>query len=167
MVPAASRCRCSSRRDPAIPRREDRQAAAARPGAALADDPVGAFPDRRDRADVRPGRLLQQISPARILRTSVRCKALRQRGERLARRDGLHIAGRQWFMDDDYTIADISMLGWVRNIVGFYEAGTLVEFDSLKHVPGLARARPGATCGGNAGEYPEAAVGKLRSAKRL
>ena len=56
----------------------------------------------------------------------------------------LHLAGRQWFMDGDYTIADISMLGWVRNIVGFYEARELVDFDALKHVPawlerGLAR----------------------------
>jgi GST-like protein len=56
----------------------------------------------------------------------------------------VHLKGRQWFMDDDYTIADISMLGWVRNIVGFYEARDLVDFDSLKHVPawlerGLAR----------------------------
>ena len=24
--------------------------------------------------------------------------------------------GRQWIMDDEYTIADISMLGWVRNL---------------------------------------------------
>jgi GSH-dependent disulfide-bond oxidoreductase len=44
--------------------------------------------------------------------------------------------GRQWMMDDDYTIADISTLGWVRNLVGFYEARELVDFDSLKHVPG-------------------------------
>ena len=29
-------------------------------------------------------------------------------------------------MDDDYTIADISMLGWVRNLIGFYEARELV-----------------------------------------
>ena len=54
------------------------------------------------------------------------------------------LAGRTWIMDDEYTIADISMLGWVRNLVGFYEARDLVEFDSLKHVPawlerGLAR----------------------------
>jgi len=52
--------------------------------------------------------------------------------------------GRQWIMDDDYTIADISMLGWVRNLIGFYGAGELVAFDSFKHVPawlkrGLAR----------------------------
>jgi GST-like protein len=52
--------------------------------------------------------------------------------------------GRQWIMDDDYTIADISMLGWVRNLIGFYGARELVEFDRLRHVPawlerGLAR----------------------------
>ncbi|MGN6459903.1 MAG: glutathione binding-like protein, partial [Pseudolabrys sp.] len=44
--------------------------------------------------------------------------------------------GREWIMDSDYTIADISMLGWVRNLIGFYEARELVEYDSLKHVPG-------------------------------
>ena len=54
------------------------------------------------------------------------------------------LQGRQWIMDDEYTIADISMFGWVRNLVGFYGAGELVEFDSLKEVPawlerGLAR----------------------------
>jgi GST-like protein len=55
-----------------------------------------------------------------------------------------HLAGRQWFMDDEYTIADISMIGWVRNLIGFYEARDLVVFDELKNVPawlerGLAR----------------------------
>ena len=55
-----------------------------------------------------------------------------------------HLNGRQWVMDDEYTIADISMLGWVRNLIGFYGARDLVAFDSLKHVPvwlerGLAR----------------------------
>ena len=52
--------------------------------------------------------------------------------------------GRIWFMGDEYTIADVSMLGWVRNLINFYEARELVAFDSLKHVPawlerGLAR----------------------------
>jgi GSH-dependent disulfide-bond oxidoreductase len=54
------------------------------------------------------------------------------------------LEGRDWVMGDDYTIADISMLGWVRNLIGFYEARDLVEFDSLENVPawlerGLAR----------------------------
>jgi len=43
--------------------------------------------------------------------------------------------GRQWIMDDDYTIADIASLGWVRNLIGFYGARDLVAFDTLKHVP--------------------------------
>lgn len=47
-----------------------------------------------------------------------------------------HLAGRQWFMDDDYTIADISMLGWVRNLIGFYGAGDLVGFSQFKSVGG-------------------------------
>ena len=42
--------------------------------------------------------------------------------------------GRQWIMDDEYSIADISMLGWVRNLIGFYEARELVGFDDFKHV---------------------------------
>ena len=55
-----------------------------------------------------------------------------------------HLGGRQWFMDDDYTIADISMLGWVRNLIGFYGARELVGFDGFGHVAawldrGLAR----------------------------
>jgi len=55
-----------------------------------------------------------------------------------------HLVGKQWFMNDEYTIADISMLGWVRNLVGFYGAREIVEFDTLRHVPawlerGLAR----------------------------
>ena len=32
------------------------------------------------------------------------------------------LAGRDWIMGDDYTIADIATLGWVRNLIGFYEA---------------------------------------------
>jgi GSH-dependent disulfide-bond oxidoreductase len=34
--------------------------------------------------------------------------------------------GRQWIMGDDYTIADISMIGWVRTLNGFYEAGEIL-----------------------------------------
>ena len=45
-----------------------------------------------------------------------------------------HLAGKQWFMDDEYTIADISMLGWVRNLIGFYGAGELVGFSDYVNV---------------------------------
>jgi GST-like protein len=56
----------------------------------------------------------------------------------------VRLDGRQWIMDGDYTIADISMLGWVRNLIGFYEARDLVGFGDFKHVAawlerGLAR----------------------------
>lgn len=52
--------------------------------------------------------------------------------------------GRNWLMGEDYTIADIATLGWVRNLVGFYEAGELVGFERFTSVArwldrGLAR----------------------------
>ena len=54
------------------------------------------------------------------------------------------LAGRDWVMGADYSIADISLLGWVRNLIGFYEARELVGFDRFLHVRawldrGLAR----------------------------
>lgn len=54
------------------------------------------------------------------------------------------LEGRDWIMGKAYTIADVATLGWVRNLVGFYEAGDLVDYASLKNVPawlerGLAR----------------------------
>jgi GST-like protein len=45
------------------------------------------------------------------------------------------LAGREWIMGNPYTIADISLFGWVRNLIGFYGARDLVEFDALKYVP--------------------------------
>ena len=67
--------------------------------------------------------------------------------------------GRDWFLGDDYSVADISMLGWVNNLITFYEARELVAFDGYRNVAawlkrGLVRpavqrgltipARPGA-----------------------
>lgn len=54
------------------------------------------------------------------------------------------LEGRAWIMGDDYTIADIATLGWVDNLVTFYEARELVEFDRFGNVVawlerGLAR----------------------------
>jgi GSH-dependent disulfide-bond oxidoreductase len=57
----------------------------------------------------------------------------------------VHLRGRQWFMDDEFTIADISMLGWVRNLIGFYGARELVGFDDFTEVAawlGRGLARP-------------------------
>ena len=52
--------------------------------------------------------------------------------------------GRTWIMGDEYCIADISLLGWVRNLIGFYGAREIVGFDRFGHVQawldrGLAR----------------------------
>jgi GSH-dependent disulfide-bond oxidoreductase len=41
---------------------------------------------------------------------------------------------RAWVMGGDYTIADIAIFPWVRNLVGFYGAGDLVDFDSFVNV---------------------------------
>ena len=54
------------------------------------------------------------------------------------------LAGRRWIMGEDYSIADISLLGWVRNLIGFYEAAQIVGFDRFTQVQrwldaGLAR----------------------------
>ncbi|WP_114951916.1 glutathione S-transferase N-terminal domain-containing protein [Sphingosinicella terrae] len=51
--------------------------------------------------------------------------------------------GRDWLMGD-YTIADIALIGWVRNLITFYEARELVGFDGYERVSawlerGLAR----------------------------
>jgi GST-like protein len=42
--------------------------------------------------------------------------------------------GRDWLMGEDYTIADIATIGWVRNLITFYEARELVDYDSFTHV---------------------------------
>ncbi|WP_449252981.1 glutathione S-transferase N-terminal domain-containing protein [Brevundimonas naejangsanensis] len=41
---------------------------------------------------------------------------------------------RQWIMGEDYTIADIATLGWVRNLVEHYGAGDLVGYADFPHV---------------------------------
>jgi len=43
------------------------------------------------------------------------------------------LAGREWVMGD-YSIADIAIFPWVRNLIGFYEAGELVGFQNFGNV---------------------------------
>ena len=55
------------------------------------------------------------------------------------------LQGRNWLMGDQYTIADIATFPWVRNLVGFYEAGDLVgfwEFANAKRSLDAFVARP-------------------------
>ena len=45
-----------------------------------------------------------------------------------------HLQDRDWMMGQDYSIADIALFPWVRNLVGFYEAGDLVQFERFANV---------------------------------
>jgi GST-like protein len=47
------------------------------------------------------------------------------------------LADRAWLLGDDYTIADIATFPWVRNLIGFYEAGDLV---GIAEFPNVLRA---------------------------
>ncbi len=69
---------------------------------------------------------------------------------RLLRVLEIRLADREWLVGNDFSIADIASLGWVRNLIGFYEAGELVQYDELVHVPAWldrALARPGVAKG--------------------
>ncbi|HJU71748.1 MAG TPA: glutathione S-transferase N-terminal domain-containing protein [Paucimonas sp.] len=54
--------------------------------------------------------------------------------QRLLRVLDQRLEKRQWIMGDDYTIADIATFPWVRNLIGFYEAGDLVRIADFPHV---------------------------------
>lgn len=61
-----------------------------------------------------------------------------------------HLAGRDWIMGADYSIADIAIFPWVRNLVGFYGAGELVgfaDFPEVARVLAAFVARPAAERG--------------------
>ena len=55
------------------------------------------------------------------------------------------LQGRHWIMGDDYSVADIATLPWVRNLVGSYDAGALVDFarfGNVRRVLDAWQARP-------------------------
>lgn len=63
-----------------------------------------------------------------------------------------HLAGREWIMGDEYTIADIATFPWIRNLIGFYDAGELVgfeQFGEVKRVLDRFVARPAVADGLN------------------
>jgi GSH-dependent disulfide-bond oxidoreductase len=56
------------------------------------------------------------------------------------------LTGRSWIMGDAYTIADIAVFPWVRTLINFYEAGSLVGiagFPNVTRVLATFVARPG------------------------
>lgn len=50
------------------------------------------------------------------------------------------LEGRNWLMGEAYTIADIAIWPWVRNLNGFYGAGDLVGFDDFKNIARVLEA---------------------------
>ena len=54
--------------------------------------------------------------------------------QRLLRVLNLRLEGRSWLMGDAYTIADMAVFPWVRNLIGFYGAGDLVGIGDYPHV---------------------------------
>jgi GST-like protein len=69
------------------------------------------------------------------------------------------LAGRTWIMGDIYTIADMAIFPWVRNLVGFYQAGDLVGIADFPHVTRALNAfvaRPAVARGLNIPAKPDA-----------
>jgi GST-like protein len=65
--------------------------------------------------------------------------------QRLLRVLEARLGGRQWIMGDEYTIADMAVFPWVRNLIGYYGAGDLVgigAFPSLRRTLERFLARP-------------------------
>ena len=60
------------------------------------------------------------------------------------------LQGRDWIMGERYTIADIATFPWVRNLIGFYEAGDLVGISNFPNVTRVLErflARPAVVLG--------------------
>jgi GST-like protein len=57
-----------------------------------------------------------------------------QESQRLLAVLDARLAQRRWLLGERYTIADIAVFPWVRNLIGFYEAAELVGFANFPHV---------------------------------
>ena len=133
------------RRDPALSRREDRQAPAGRSGAALRDDPVGVLPDGVDRADVRAGRLLPQIRRQGDRGQAAAASAIVDESKRLLGVLETRLDGRA--MDHGRRLHHrrhrACSAGCATSSASTARANSSTS-TRLKHVAGLAGARPGA-----------------------
>jgi GSH-dependent disulfide-bond oxidoreductase len=54
--------------------------------------------------------------------------------QRLLRVLDARLATRDWLLGDPYTIADMAVFPWVRNLIGFYGAGDLVGIGDFPHL---------------------------------
>ncbi|MCB4321265.1 glutathione S-transferase family protein [Alcaligenes sp. 13f] len=56
-----------------------------------------------------------------------------------------HLDGKDWMVGNSYSIADIALFPWIANLIGFYGAGELVEYEQFKNVARVLKqfqARP-------------------------
>jgi GST-like protein len=63
-----------------------------------------------------------------------------------------HLQDKAWIMGDEYSIADVATFPWIRNLLGFYEAGELVgiqNFPNVQRVLNTFLARPAVISGLN------------------
>ncbi len=72
--------------------------------------------------------------PARTGRTSAARDRYAAESRRLLGVLEQRLAAGAWIMGADYTIADMAVFPWVRNLVGFYNAGLLVGFADFPQV---------------------------------
>lgn len=54
--------------------------------------------------------------------------------KRLLRVLDVQLQDQEWVVGSEYSIADIAIFPWVRNLIGFYEAADLVEFHKYTQV---------------------------------
>jgi GST-like protein len=76
----------------------------------------------------------------------------RAESERLLKVLETRLTGQQFMLGDEMTIADIALIGWVRNLNGFYEAGDITKYNELTAVPAWVErmlARPAVAKGLN------------------
>lgn len=51
-----------------------------------------------------------------------------------------HLEGRDWMVGNTYSIADIALFPWIANLIGFYGARELVEYDQFKNIARVLQA---------------------------
>ena len=103
------------------------------------------------------GRLASSTnSQAATSPTNVRSTAIVDKSKRLIGVLEARLTGRQWFMDDEYTIADIAHVGWMRNLIGFYDAGRSGRHQGFPQCPCMARTRARPPCHADRVEHPAA-----------
>ena len=51
-----------------------------------------------------------------------------------------HLEGKDWMAGNTYSIADIALFPWIANLIGFYGAGELVQYDQFKNIARVLHA---------------------------